>query len=84
MRAQPNSAALKNASVFGAPELRQRAGRYLQARAGHFITSFVFFRFKYFTVRARKHLCLNQQEKSYALAARRPSLAGAEESILIT
>ena len=26
MRAQPNSAALKNASVFGAPELRQRAG----------------------------------------------------------
>ena len=25
-RAQPNSAALKNASVFGAPELRQRAG----------------------------------------------------------
>ena len=26
MRAQPNSAALKNASVFGAPELRPRAG----------------------------------------------------------
>ncbi len=32
MRAQPNSAALKNASVFGAPELRQRAGRYLPSR----------------------------------------------------
>jgi len=41
MRAQPNSAALKNASVFGAPELRQRAGvmRNGARRRGFLITT---------------------------------------------
>ncbi|NMD00604.1 MAG: hypothetical protein GYA62_12920, partial [Bacteroidales bacterium] len=34
MRAQPNSAALENASVFGAPELRQRAG-VMRKSGGH-------------------------------------------------
>jgi len=41
MRAQPNSGALKNASVFGAPELRQRAGvmRNGARRRGFLITT---------------------------------------------
>ncbi len=37
MRTQPNSAALKNASVFGAPKLRQRAGRYLPSRYNFYV-----------------------------------------------